>query len=198
MLGDQLPRGITALEALWFLSFSSVAWQLWTHNEELVGMKGAQVRLGESFHKITLTFRKTNQSDPDKSNCYEIYPTPDEPATNTFMHLKAWYDYMASVYAINDADYVFPKIRGNQLQHGTPMSTDDVLNLLTRIAEATGILEDRAGKYTTHCFRRGGCQHRFMIANYKWSLTVVRWWGGWAANESVDTVIKYLLEELDK
>ncbi|KAF8991452.1 hypothetical protein BDZ89DRAFT_973819, partial [Hymenopellis radicata] len=32
----------------------------------------------------------------------------------------------------------------------------------------------------------------------RWSLRKVRWWGGWAEGESVDTLMKYLLDSLSK
>lgn len=43
------------------------------------------------------------------------------------------------------------------------------------------------GKYTAHCCRRGAAQHRFIYtrADRKWDLAPLKWWGGWAASESV-------------
>ncbi|THU92314.1 hypothetical protein K435DRAFT_862637 [Dendrothele bispora CBS 962.96] len=55
-----------------------------------------------------------------------------------------------------------------------------------------------AGRYTTHCFRCGGAQYRFMFApiGQRWTLAMVRWWGGWSPNERHDTLVRYLLDEL--
>jgi hypothetical protein len=73
-----------------------------------------------------------------------------------------------------------------------------------------------SGSFSTHCFRRGGAQYRFMFApvGQRWTLRTVRWWGGWAEGEHVssfkicfflpsslkrlqrDTLIRYLLDEL--
>ena len=52
-------------------------------------------------------------------------------------------------------------------------------------------------KFTTHCFRRGGAQHRFSHADpkYRWSLTMIKRWGGWSASDNNDVLIKYLLNE---
>ncbi|KAF8524946.1 hypothetical protein BU17DRAFT_63108 [Hysterangium stoloniferum] len=38
---------------------------------------------------------------------------------------------------------------------------------------------------STHCFRRGGSQYRFMLASVgkRWTLATIRWWGGWAEGE---------------
>ncbi|KAF7334010.1 hypothetical protein MVEN_02306200 [Mycena venus] len=51
-------------------------------------------------------------------------------------------------------------------------------------------------RFTTHCFRRGGAQYRFLWADRKWSLKAVKWWGGWSSNENVGTLMRYLLDEL--
>ncbi|OAX35047.1 hypothetical protein K503DRAFT_803110, partial [Rhizopogon vinicolor AM-OR11-026] len=32
----------------------------------------------------------------------------------------------------------------------------------------------------------------------RWSLATIRWWGAWAEGESVDTLIRYLLDELTR
>ncbi|KIJ24826.1 hypothetical protein M422DRAFT_80467, partial [Sphaerobolus stellatus SS14] len=29
-----------------------------------------------------------------------------------------------------------------------------------------------------------------------WSLSIVRWWGGWAQGEHCDTLLRYLVDEL--
>jgi hypothetical protein len=51
-----------------------------------------------------------------------------------------------------------------------------------------------AGTFTTHCFRRGGAQYRFMYApiGEHWSLARIRWWGGWAEGEHVSRTSKNL------
>ncbi|KAF8815376.1 hypothetical protein BYT27DRAFT_7225429 [Phlegmacium glaucopus] len=45
---------------------------------------------------------------------------------------------------------------------------------------------------------QGGAQYRFMFApiGMWWSLSQIRWWGGWAIGEHVDTLIKYLVDSL--
>ncbi|KAF9084375.1 hypothetical protein BGX27_003824, partial [Mortierella sp. AM989] len=67
--------------------------------------------------------------------------------------------------------------------------------LLDQYTSEAGILEGKHGRYTTHCFRRGGAQHRFMFAKEKWSLKAIKWWGGWSEGEGVGTIMKYLLDE---
>ena len=56
---------------------------------------------------------------------------------------------------------------------------------LPRWQQKAGI--DGAEHFTTHCFRRGGAQYRFMFApvGQRWTLARIRWWGGWAQGEHV-------------
>ncbi|KAF8825648.1 hypothetical protein HHX47_DHR6000236 [Lentinula edodes] len=83
-----------------------------------------------------------------------------------------------------------------QLKFGESTSRTGVENLLENIVDASGLMQGRRGKFTTHCFRRGGAQYRFMWADRKWSLKAVKWWGGWSSNENVGTIMRYLLDEL--
>lgn len=65
------------------------------------------------------------------------------------------------------------------------MNRSGIEALLDIVVERSGVLAERNGKFTTHCFRRGGAQYRFMWAKRKWSLKAVKWWGGWSSNENV-------------
>lgn len=117
-------------------------------------------------------------------------------------------------------DYIFPMLgRSGVLQPGSPISTDAVQEMLDWAVEGAGITV----RLTTHCFRRGGAQYRFMYApvGERWTLARIRWWGGWAPGEGVrlilylsdfketvnlssrtnvqkETLIKYLLDELER
>ncbi|KAJ7221991.1 hypothetical protein C8J57DRAFT_1253744 [Mycena rebaudengoi] len=67
---------------------------------------------------------------------------------------------------------------------GEPTSRTGFEALMDDIVERSNIMEDRNGKFTTHCFRRGGAQYRFMWADRKWSLKAVKWWAGWSSSEN--------------
>lgn len=83
-------------------------------------------------------------------------------------------------------DYIFPAIASTgQLKFGEPTSRSGFETLMDDIVERSGVMEGRSGKFTTHCFRRGGAQYRFMWADRKWSLKAVKWWGGWSSSENV-------------
>ncbi|KAF9218540.1 hypothetical protein BS17DRAFT_791156 [Gyrodon lividus] len=74
------------------------------------------------------------------------------------------------------------------------MSYDAVQKVITHICTAAAL----SASYTMHCFRCGGAQYWFVFAPLggRWSLCVIWWWGGWAEGESVDTLIRYQLDEL--
>ena len=81
-------------------------------------------------------------------------------------------------------EYIFPYIAPNGAIHTTrDMSYDSLQKLLARFCKGAAI--DK--RYTTHCFRRGGAQYRFMFApvGKRWSLSRIRWWGGWAIGKNV-------------
>ncbi|KAF9114992.1 hypothetical protein BGX30_006422, partial [Mortierella sp. GBA39] len=60
------------------------------------------------------------------------------------------------------------------------------------------LLDGRNGRFTTHCFRRGGAQYRFMFAKEKWSRKAVKWRGGWSEGEWTGTIMRYLLDEYNR
>jgi hypothetical protein len=53
----------------------------------------------------------------------------------------------------------------------------------------------KAYKYTLHCFRRGGCQHRYFHTYPSWPIEAIKRWGGWSESEQSDTLIKYILND---
>ncbi|KIO32588.1 hypothetical protein M407DRAFT_43176, partial [Tulasnella calospora MUT 4182] len=36
----------------------------------------------------------------------------------------------------------------------------------------------------------------FAPVGQRWSLELIRWWGGWTDGERIDTLIRYLLDDL--
>jgi hypothetical protein len=63
----------------------------------------------------------------------------------------------------------------------TLFKNGSVITTGAQIPQAAG------GSFSTHCFRRGGAQYRFMFApvGKRWTLRMVRWWGGWVEGEQV-------------
>ncbi|KAJ7437648.1 hypothetical protein B0H11DRAFT_2255127 [Mycena galericulata] len=114
-----------------------------------------------------------------------------------FSHLTTWRKiYRQRLGRDFEADdYVFPYISPNGTIHPKkPLSHDLVQDYINEFASGASINKI----FTTHCLRRGGSQYRFMFApiGKRWSLSIIRWWGGWAEGEQVDTLMRYLLDSL--
>lgn len=110
---------------------------------------------------------------------------------DAYRWLNEWLAYLPFVYGrpLEPDDHIFPAItvgKGGKtfvVDPSRPMSHDTWQTLLTDYTSKAGI-----GKhFSTHGFRRGGAQYRFLFAppGRKWPLHVVSWWGGWALGEYV-------------
>jgi hypothetical protein len=81
------------------------------------------------------------------------------------------------------------------------MSDNNFTQTLKIVATACGVNEsvlvDRVW-LTSHYFRRGGAQYRFMFApeKHRWPLKMVKWWAGWSQNEQSETIVRYLLDDV--
>jgi hypothetical protein len=119
---------------------------------------------------------------------YHIPPDPGHPEIDCYEHLGKWMKYLSSMLGrpLADDDYIFPAIASTSLiKFGEPTSRSGIETLLELVVEKSNVMKGRNGKFTTHCFRRGGAQYRFMWAEQKWSLKAVKWWGGWSSSEHV-------------
>ncbi|KAF8067580.1 hypothetical protein FPV67DRAFT_1561929 [Lyophyllum atratum] len=133
---------------------------------------------------------------PRQNNVYEVY-AQDVPEIDMYTHLLRWLRVLAALLGreLKPSDHVFPPISPNgSIDPDKEMSYDSLMKMLKRYTMDAGI--DR--NITSHAFRRGGSQDRFVFAPpaLRWSLNRVRWWGGWAQGENVDTLMKYLLDSL--
>jgi hypothetical protein len=89
-------------------------------------------------------------------------------------------------HPLKDSDCLFPALSSTgKIKIGESIHRSGIEKMLQQAVDGSGVLAGRRGKYTTHCFRRGGAQYRFMWAQHKWSLKAVKWWGGWSAGEQV-------------
>ncbi len=137
------------------------------------------------------------------------------PEIDCYTHFLNWIRYLESQLQrpIDASDYVFPAIASTgKLKFGEPLSRAGFESIMEQIVDNSGVMVGRNGRFTTHCFRRGGAQYRFMWAEHKWSLKAVKWWGGWSSGEEVrstasilpasicflqvNTIMRYLLDEL--
>ncbi|KAF9940242.1 hypothetical protein BGZ65_007656 [Modicella reniformis] len=191
---------------LFFQAFAATGFTLWTRNEELLRLQRKDLELdlrtssGRPYLTVTLTFRKTNQADPSKANVYEIHPQLHEPHSCCYTKLRAWIGWMEeNSRRLQPDDFIFPALDAKgRMKIKEAFSTTRIQALLDKYTGATGLLSGRNGRYTTHCFRRGGAQHRFMVASEKWSLKAVKWWGGWSEGEGSGTIMRYLLDDITR
>ncbi|KAF6755019.1 hypothetical protein DFP72DRAFT_812044 [Ephemerocybe angulata] len=192
-----------------FRAFSTTAFTMFTRNFETCNMRFGDLDFTgrgpgpryRPFIGVELSERKGWQkaagNDGVVDQTYEIYEQPDHREIDMFTHLPRWLRYLSLRLGrpLVFGDYIFPYIAPNGVVHpNTPVSYDTVQNLLQEFVSGAGLNK----VLTTHCFRRGGAQYRFMYApvTERWSLNAIQWWGGWAVGEGVDVLLKYLVNSL--
>ncbi|KAJ7884117.1 hypothetical protein B0H14DRAFT_2339279, partial [Mycena olivaceomarginata] len=201
-----------------FECFASTSWTIWSRYVHASRLQRKHLTFGledskafnTPYFELQLTNRKGWQKRINKmqkeadlrSGKFKICAQPDLPACDAFNWMTRWVKYLEEdIYgrALQPDDYIFPAIGANGIvQTGEHISHDDVQKWITEFV-AGADLPRANGMFSTHCFRRGGAQYRFMFApvGRRWTLRQVRWWGGWAEGEYRDTLIKYLLDELN-
>ncbi|KAF8809544.1 hypothetical protein BYT27DRAFT_7222449 [Phlegmacium glaucopus] len=114
---------------------------------------------------------------PRTSNIYDIYQQ-EVSKIDMSTHPPCWKNFLTTQIIeqeLEENDFIFPYIAPNGVIHiKQHMSYTALQGLLTKFLDGTDIMKH----YTTHCFH--------------W----IRWWGGWAIREHVDTLIKYLVDSL--
>ncbi|KAF7791971.1 hypothetical protein EIP86_002998 [Pleurotus ostreatoroseus] len=194
--------------------FFSSAFVLWTRNLELCRLQGKHHTLdceGDEpyrirYDKIRLALRKgwtrKNGSKGIKTSGrnYRIFNAPKESEINMHYHLRRWRRWLEAVLlrrSLGPDDHLFPTVSVNgQVQITVHINNTVVQGWLNEASLGADIKV----QYTTHSFRRSGAQYRFMWCPFgkRWSLSLVRWWGGWAEGEHSDTLVKYLVDVLDR
>lgn len=121
-----------------------------------------------------------------------MYPQPNTPSVDAYEHLLNWlafYELLLHRPLLPD-DYIFPSVSTNgTVDPSRNLSGDMAQKMITKFAQAAGL--PRWARFSTHCFRRGGAQYRFMYAPIgdRWTLATIKWWGGWADGEKVCEVV---------
>jgi hypothetical protein len=123
------------------------------------------------------------------ANAYDIPHQPSNLALDCFTHTSNWVSHLTREMQrpLQKEDFLFPTLASTgKLKVGTSVGRSEIEKMLEFYVRGAGLLDGRCGKFTTHCFRRGGAQWCFMWRpDRKWSLKAVKWWGGWAETESV-------------
>ncbi|KAG5220440.1 phosphate system positive regulatory protein [Salix suchowensis] len=178
---SEASKNIAEVRRLCWKAFATTSFCLWTRNEELINFKYGDVRMCQESaagHSYRIPFQKSM------------------PEIDCYTHFVNWIQYLEFQLQrpIDASDYVFPAIASTgKLKFGEPLSRAGFESIMEQIVDNSGIMIGRNGKFTTHCFRRGGAQYRFMWAEHKWSLKAVKWWGGWSSGEEVSSAANVLL-----
>ncbi|KAF5386085.1 hypothetical protein D9615_002449 [Tricholomella constricta] len=192
--------------------FASTAFTLWTRCFELLTLNVRDITWNcqgpapyyTPHFEVHLENRKGWQKqagfDGPRNSCrYKIYEQKDHQEMDMYTHLPQWLKLYESQIRrpLEPDDFLFPYIAPNGTIHPKrDMSYTSFAKTLAQFTKAAGLEKT----YTTHSFRRGGAQYRFMFAprHLRWTLNRVRWWGGWAIGENVDTLINYLVDSLQR
>ena len=154
---------------------------------ELLEWKGWQNEKGYDGPREGASVQSPN--DVTYSPCitaciYDIYQQPI-PEMDMHSHLLRWKAFLKTVIGRKLAleDYVFPHIVNGVIRTDRQMSYNSLQGMLTEFCQWS----ETQKRYTTHSFRWGGAQYRFMYApiGQWWSLNQIWWWGGWAVGEHV-------------
>ncbi|KAJ6587601.1 hypothetical protein DFH09DRAFT_1245331 [Mycena vulgaris] len=190
-------------------AFLSTGYLLWTRNFETCQIQERDLSYGRGPSPYHLPFlgvfldnrkgwqQKQGYDGPLESNHYQIYEQKDSADIDMFTHVLRWRTLYKRLLGrdFEPDDYLFPYISSNGMIHSKrPMTHDTAQDLIKEFTLAAKVNKI----FTTHCLRRGGSQYRFMYApiGKRWSLSIIRWWGGWAVGEHVDTLMRYLLDSL--
>ena len=204
-------NGWTETKKLMTIALYAVAFHCWFRIEEVVRLRIADVEEASvtdedqtyRFLVINLNHRKTDQ-DGEGTYRYEFHDESDDrffPLTWLRDWLRHYRQVMAGagVEALEDSWFLFPSLRNGSLAPTAALNAHDTVSKeLNSAALSLGIIQHASvAKYSLHCFRRGGAQHRFFHPKKPWPLAVVRRWGGWSKSEGTKTLINYLLNEYE-
>ena len=122
----------------------------------------------------------------EEGQTYALYEQPDEAWACPFSYLRRW----ATVYKEMKGrerlpwDPIFPRADEGilKLEFGEKMIQQTFVATINDIVKVCGIIPTNASgvemeRFTAHCFRRGGAQHRYVTGRSRWPVYVVKWWG---------------------
>ncbi|CAO1614038.1 unnamed protein product [Parajaminaea phylloscopi] len=193
-------------------AFFVIAYRLWLRCEETCNLTWGNIdpgvrrdpQTGSQYLSVTLTWRKTNQFDANKSNVYQLHHLPGRPLANAIAVISRWQQYWE--WAVRRPprpdDLVFPGWRkaSGHLNIRQALKSSDINSLLAGISELETGAEVGDYRYTSHSFRRGGAQDAVIYAadygEAPKALHFCKWWGGWDPSESNQTIERYILNEV--
>ncbi|KAG0034910.1 hypothetical protein BGZ81_002317 [Podila clonocystis] len=189
---------------LFFQALAATAFTLWLTFDEILKLKRGHIRFrrsdfdGSAWFSITVPFRTSSPMNPAQANVYEIYSQPEEPYACCVTYLLQWIQWveLKEGRRLQEDDPLFSNLIGNdQIQLDQHFSAVQMSTLLNKYARDAGVMDYRYNRLDTHCFRRGGAQHRLTHAQDPWPFKAIKWWGGWAEREPAEKIMEYLLDD---
>ena len=137
--GDRVVDGLSPSEAVFYDVLFNACFLLMARIDELAKLKWGDIKLNllsgvRRYHQIKLTFRKTNQIDPNQSSLYQLYEYDpdnivDPQELDLFAKLNAYDAYIREItqkqqYPMEDpaaemvrnpSSLVFPSLSGTSL-----------------------------------------------------------------------------------
>ncbi|KAK4696213.1 hypothetical protein P7C70_g8415, partial [Phenoliferia sp. Uapishka_3] len=207
---DELPpTPENRLFSLYMMALLSLGFYLWTRIQEELLLRVEDFRFGlktpdtlSDYFSVRITFRKCNQTDTKKGQTYDVHPEkePEMYGMCAYTHVTNFFKEREKFTGCkpHPRHFFFAQIHGAIMKAGHATSQTEVSKKLDSIVYDIPALKAELtflrGKLTMHCLRRGGVQHRYIYATVLWQLDACQWWGGWAINEGVGTLMRYLLE----
>ncbi|KFH71299.1 hypothetical protein MVEG_01599 [Podila verticillata NRRL 6337] len=189
---------------LFFQTFAAIAFSLWLTFDEVLQIRRGHIRLlrmdsdKSPCFEVVVPFRRSNPVDRSQANVYEIFPRPDEPHACCVSSVLAWIQYieLTKGQRLQADDFLFPRLaKDDSIQLKKQLTVSEVSSRLNRFASEAGLLGHRYTRLDTHCLRRGGAQYRLLHPQDPWSISAVKWWGGWSERESAEKILEYLLSD---
>ena len=171
------------------MATNSMCFTLWLRIDELVQLTSSAVGMNEKnedsvlFHSIHLRERRYIRNE--EGRIYALYEQPEEACACSFSHFRRW----ATVYKemlgrkLLPSDPIFPCANEDirKMEFGEKMIQQTFMATINDIVKVWGIISTNSfglemGKFTAHCIRRGGAQHRYVTGKSRYPSDVVKWW----------------------
>ena len=184
--------GVDSLYYSYVMEACSMCFVLRLRIDELVKLRMSDVEVdatnedGVEHHLVRLNDRKYVRGDQNGQS-YALYKLHDEECVCAFTHLTTWIMKYKSMLGrdLLPGDPLFPRAdeKVSKISFGENMVYQTFMGTINKLISDCGIVPRNAagsvlGMFTSHCFRRGGAQHRFITGKARWPLDVVKWWGG--------------------
>lgn len=206
-----VENGEESLFSVYLMAATSLCFALWLRIDELVQLTWESISIdgkndeGLPYIMVQLKDRKCMRNQEGQK--YALYRDTEESCACPYRHQQNWIKMYRTLLKreLQPNEPIFPRSdeKTEKLEFGEKMTQQTFMVTVNTVVRSCGIIPRNAagnelGKFTAHCYRRGGAQHRFVTGKTRWPLDVVKLWGGWGTGDDVSTIIRYLFEEKSK